>query len=480
MAELEKAQLQKVKADTDETPMGDPIKVQFNPNSLKLHLQNQVEGARSRGRQRRQQTGTSSTTLSMELIFDSADETEHKEGSAPTPVSVRKKTAMLEEFLLPKRDGSETPPRVRFEWKEIIVAGVVESLDIDFDLFAPDGTPLRAKTKLTIKEQNPKYQFLSNGPGARNNAATEQDASSPGGGTNDAGGGRGASTAEPSTQRSAQALEGETPPEFAARVGLDPAAWRGLDLDPGDGLSLSAGLELGFSAGLSLSAGIGLAAGFEAGIDRSLEASLGLEVDIGAGGGKVNDQAGFALSSAGGVVGAIEQLKLKKQAQTGADTREAFPASVSGTSSDGTAASSACGAGSSIGSSVGSATGSVTGASLGDEPHRPPLVAEVPGERISRPPAAAAPPPPLSDPRANAYGRGIPLRPLIQTAAGQRQPTLCRGAAAGGGNAPSFGNDAGKPPWERLPTRAPGRAAVDQAEQVRYANPCLSLYGKRR
>ncbi len=61
------------------------------------------------------------------------------------------------------------------------------------------------------------------------------------------------------------ALEGEPAAEFATRMGLDPAAWRGLGADLGGSLELPAGAEVGFSASLSGSAGLGAAAGALAG-----------------------------------------------------------------------------------------------------------------------------------------------------------------------------------------------------------------------
>ena len=74
MANLVKAQLQEVLANQNQKVEGSAIPVQFNPASLRLKLTNQSSGGRSRGRQARQNNGQSSTVLSMDLIFDSADE----------------------------------------------------------------------------------------------------------------------------------------------------------------------------------------------------------------------------------------------------------------------------------------------------------------------------------------------------------------------------------------------------------------------
>ncbi|MCI5224926.1 MAG: hypothetical protein D3924_20215, partial [Candidatus Electrothrix sp. AR4] len=100
MPQLEKATLEPVWAYKSESkkdksynykpadPKGKPMEVQFNPTSLHLKMSNQNEGGRTLGRQRRQQIGTSSTVLTLELIFDTADETTGSPDN-PQPVSVR-------------------------------------------------------------------------------------------------------------------------------------------------------------------------------------------------------------------------------------------------------------------------------------------------------------------------------------------------------------------------------------------------------
>ncbi|MCO6455122.1 MAG: hypothetical protein J5I93_07465, partial [Pirellulaceae bacterium] len=168
MTTLEKARLQEITSDRAARPIGDPVEVQFNPTSLRLRLSNSNEGGRSRGRQTRQHMGASSTTLSMDLIFDTADE-----GQTQQPRSVHEKTALVEKFVLPKENG-DAPPKLRFQWGNLLLDGVVESLDIEFDHFAASGVPLRAKVGLSIKGQDPKYEFLETGPGARDSAGARE------------------------------------------------------------------------------------------------------------------------------------------------------------------------------------------------------------------------------------------------------------------------------------------------------------------
>jgi hypothetical protein len=80
--------------------------VQFKPPRC-VTPANQTEGGRSRGRQRSQHTG-SVHRAPLQLVFDSADETPGDATSAGGLGS--EQTAMLEQFVVPSRDGSETRP----------------------------------------------------------------------------------------------------------------------------------------------------------------------------------------------------------------------------------------------------------------------------------------------------------------------------------------------------------------------------------
>lgn len=474
MSELRKAQLQEVSADSNETPVGDPVPVQFNPTTLTLRLSNQIEGGNSAGRQRRQHNGASSNTLSMELVFDSADE-----GTDDAPVNVRTKTAIVEKYVVPRTDGSETPPRVRFEWNEFFLSGIVDSLDIDFDLFAANGVPLRAKVKLSIKEQDPKYQYLEAGSGARNS----NNAQAAGGGSGALPGGDGPSGSD----LSALALEGETAAEFSARLGLDPGAWRGLDIDLSAGLSLSAGLEVGFSAGVSLSAGIGVSVGVQASASASLEASLGITGSIGGTGGSASggavtsasskagstgsakggstnptntpaalqtpatlkSQPGFALSSAGGIHAAIETVKISQTTNAANAARQAFskPDNTGGTAP-------------------------VSSAALVSQrqqtTHSPLTQSGTPSwTQQQETPAAALPP--KVDARSASFGFGVPLRVQKDTALGQPFVRIYSSSVTTHNVMPPIALAPGQAPWEALPAYDRGRQLADKKAGKRAA-----------
>jgi len=490
MAELQKARLQEVKADETQSTVGDPLPVQFNPASLRLKLTNQSSGGRTRGRQVRQNNGQSSTVLSMDLVFDSADE--ERDGE---PVSVREKTNMVERFVLPKENSSEPPPLLRFEWDKLIIIGVVDNLDINFEHFAANGAPLRAKMGLSIKEQEPRYAYLELGPGAKSSDGSktsgDPDVNNPGGGTNDPGSNSSAS------DRSDTALDGETAAEFLARQGLDPGAWRGLDVDLSAGLSLEAGIEVGFSASLGVGVGVGVSAGVMADAGVSLEASLGMGAsavlsagasaassasvsaglstgDSGTRSGssqskKINgNDAGMALSAAGGVQSAIETVKINETRAVTAEAQAAF----------GKQAGAAVEGGTSL-DTGGSSSATQPGAKIDYSP----LVTKQQTSVDGKLPDAGASKisvsstlPPRADPRSTSYGYGVPLQPLYATALSQQQVRLCPRNDSGlrDDNGPRFRKQKTTSPWVALPQRDKTRRHADQVEskRVRKTRKC--------
>ena len=393
--ELQKAKIAELD-DNDEEK--DPFSVQFNPTTLKLTLTNRVEGGESQGKQVRQHIGASSTTLNLDLVFDTADE-----GTTEEPRSVREKTRQIEKFLIAKGKGTQenAPPRIRFTWGDLIVEGVVESLTIDFEHFAANGVPLRAKVPLAIKGQDREKEI-------KGNDDSRAGASAPG--SAGAGLGFGASVgigigASVGIGFSASvgigigasasvdvALGGESAAEFAARVGVDPAAWRGLQIGGESSLSLSAGVEVGFDTNLSASAGLGVTVGVEAGTKASIEQSFGLAtttsmnavtgVGVGA-----QLASGFALSSAGGVRAAIESVQSAKNETAQVKAREAFKAPV--------------------------LSSAPRPQPKSPEQARPPLTRTgLPGPSAQQA-APPAPRPPRADPRASSFGFGVPLRSMV-------------------------------------------------------------------
>ncbi|MGW0229328.1 CIS tube protein [Actinopolymorpha singaporensis] len=367
MTTLEKAVLEELDKAGKAKPKS-AVPVQFNPTSLKLQMSNSTDGATSRGRQVQQYNGSASTSLSVQLEFDTADE-----GTTAAPVDVRTKTAQVARFVLPGGTGSkQAPPRVQFRWGTVIVGGVMTSMSEELSLFSTQGVPLRASVTVDIKQQDPKFEALERGPGANPDTAAPpagKPTKNAGPGTVGSGGGAGGRTAE--------ALDGESAADFLARNGLDPSAWRSIAGPLDDPLSLPAGLAVDFSASLSVDPGVGVSAGFAAELDVSAGASLGLEAGNGAG-----VSAGLALTGAGGVTAAAETLAAGEAATAADLARAAFASPASPAAAPATDS-------------------------------RAPL-RTVPSARTLGPvPAAPRPLPPRADPRATSFGRGVPLRDRV-------------------------------------------------------------------
>src|SRR5262245_12068339 len=465
MPALEKANLRQLKAGTDEADDDTAIDVQFNPASLRLELANRVEGGNTRGQQTRQYLGKTSTVLSFDLYFDTADL-----GTTERPVSVRTKTAALERFVLPLEadNQKQAPPKARFSWAELVIDGVIESLSFDFEHFASDGTPLRAKVSVTMKEQDAKYELLKSGPGAnKGGSETPPGQSGVGPGTIRAG----------FTDRTAVALGGESAAEFAVRVGLDPAAWRGVAAGLDSTLSLKAGLEIDFNASLSVGAGIGISAGVEAGASVSLEASLGLEssatAGVGAGAG-ADLSAGFALSAAGGVAAAIETAKITRAGTAAAAARQSFgpaaPPAAAGPAAA-PAGTPARGAAVAAAGATAPASAQSAGAARPPPPEQPPPPLKTHGLPSPSAQAAAppAPPPPLADPRSTSFGFGVPLRPRVGSAADVRAATFAGRIPLRAGTRPTdvlTSDDPTAAPWTHLPADR-ARQAADRVQRKR-------------
>jgi hypothetical protein len=83
--------------------------------------------------------------LTAELLADTSDTLE----------DVREKYTTRLRNLMRINPDLHAPPIVRLIWDDQVFKGVIESLNITFVLFTPEGIPLRAKLNLTMKEYRP-------------------------------------------------------------------------------------------------------------------------------------------------------------------------------------------------------------------------------------------------------------------------------------------------------------------------------------
>jgi len=378
---LKKATLQEI--DTKPTAKPQPIKdskaipVQVNPTSLHLALTNDTDVGKSVGRPNTTFQGSSSSTLTFDLMMDTADQ-----GTTTEPTDVQTLTAQLQYFLLPKtKEPKAVPPRVLFIFGTLQVAGVMSGLNVEYDLFSDGGVPLRAKASVTIKEQMP--QFDANLLGAGSNNGTAATAPVPQGG---AAPGAGALGAGGPADRTGTALGGESAADFATRMGLDPSTWKSLAAGIADPLHLDAGLQIDFSSSASASAGIGVDAGATspaAGNDPGVTSAGGAMAPAGS-------LSPAALTAAGGVSQAIAQQALSQSAAAAAATRAAFAPGPSAPAGPPAPAPGTAGAGTASGTAGTGITAGTSGTGAGG-------------------PVPQFPP----DPRATSFGFGVPLRPLI-------------------------------------------------------------------
>jgi hypothetical protein len=444
MADTGIATITRVKSDGTPLPGATPLVVQFNPQKLHLGYATTNVTSQGPGKQDVQNAGTGSATLTLELEFDTADE-----GTTDAPVSVRTKTSPFEQLILPDPAGAEDeskPPKIQFSWGDVIVVGFMEGLSADFDLFASNGYPLRAKLSFTIKSQDAKQELNAVGPGSN----TAPTAGAPGLGAVagvglgmsaslgasagiglSAGVGMGASLSAGVSAggQTALAIGGESAAEFAARVGLEPQAWRAVAVGQVDAtLGIQAGAEISFDASFSASAGMGVTAGVEAQLGGDVATAFGVTT---APPSPTAGQAapGFTLAAAGGLAAALQTVEIVGATSAAAATRRAFDAPPPPP-----LPSPATGAPAGVRPPVSRGTDGVPPAIVQaalrpagtpprpDAPPQPrtPLALTglpAPGALGS---AAPAPPPPRPDPRASTFGRGVPLRPRVGGAADQR------------------------------------------------------------
>lgn len=165
MAELAKAKLEQLTPDfqdVDRSAADRAVVVQFNPETLKISLANQIQqpdGAGDvRGSSSNLFVGAGTTKLACTLWFDVTA------AQTPQPVpgwqdvdDVRKLTGRVAYFITPRQDSKDpkkfVPPAVRFSWGSLLFDGIMEGLEESLELFSPEGRPLRASVAISLSQQ---------------------------------------------------------------------------------------------------------------------------------------------------------------------------------------------------------------------------------------------------------------------------------------------------------------------------------------
>jgi hypothetical protein len=153
------------------------LEVQFNPETLKVSYQNQVQqpgqssggGAGGGAQASTQFVGRGSSKLNVQLWFDVTGELPSAE-TAQT--DVRQLTRKVIYFLQPSAGPNNTPgapPKLRFEWGSFRFDGALESVEESLEFFSADGVPLRANLTLSVSRQDVEVSFSDFTPAAAPN-----------------------------------------------------------------------------------------------------------------------------------------------------------------------------------------------------------------------------------------------------------------------------------------------------------------------
>jgi hypothetical protein len=168
---LEKAELRQLDADfNNEINPENWMKVQFNPETLKVSFANQIATPAGAGDQTgppaRQFVGAGTTKLSLQLWFDVSApllESEQVDAEGKPVDDVRKLTQKVAFYITPQAEGDTfVPPAVRFLWGSFQFDGLMESLEESLEFFSNEGKPLRASVSLNLSQQKiTKFIFRS-------------------------------------------------------------------------------------------------------------------------------------------------------------------------------------------------------------------------------------------------------------------------------------------------------------------------------
>lgn len=120
---------------------GRALEVQYNPAALSLTASGRTIAYDNTQTSEKsddiaQSADNGSITLSMELVVDSG-------GAYPV-------STMVEGFL--GLLAKESTKVLTFVWGEMSFCGILQSLSASYEMFAPDGTPLRGRLQLTLKQ----------------------------------------------------------------------------------------------------------------------------------------------------------------------------------------------------------------------------------------------------------------------------------------------------------------------------------------
>ncbi len=294
------------------------VEIQFNPASLAVAMANTLgENERDDSDKPAQFVDKSSSTLTVELVFDTTDQyfTRDVKDANGNPTGVTEEArvdvraltqAIAVNFMKQETVGDDTaaPKRCLFAWGTFAFVGVMETFDETLEFFSPEGTPLRATVSLKISES--RFQFRT-----EEAKAAERDTPTLGAGGSDVAETNTDSGKDDKDWRETAMYNGVEEPRAPSADALSvPSAGASADLKASASLNASAGIKGGFGgsigggAGLSagIGGGLGISGGLSAGVSGGISAGVSGGLSAGIGGGI---SGGFDAGISGGIGGGL-------------------------------------------------------------------------------------------------------------------------------------------------------------------------------
>ncbi len=150
-----------------ESENGTSFETQYNPKDFKFDKKVTWQEHKDQGQESALEFQKNTpASMSMELTFD----TTHNKGDVRT-TWVNKLLALTNPSVKPSKGEAKSldkkrPPKVTFSWGSFQMIGVIEALNVTFLMFSSEGTPLRAKVQVKMKEWAPEeYEDGTGGSG---------------------------------------------------------------------------------------------------------------------------------------------------------------------------------------------------------------------------------------------------------------------------------------------------------------------------
>jgi hypothetical protein len=163
MASLE---LMKITGYTDEEFQnkfsGNPYSFMINPDNIKIQkgIEYNEQQAPATSSASQKYKSTPSDKLNFEIVIDCTGIVD------PKRIDMAKEIKSLETIIYTYNGKIHRPNFVKIQWgQNITFNGVLNSIDISYTLFKPDGSPLRAKISLSFSQYiSPKTVTMTDGP----------------------------------------------------------------------------------------------------------------------------------------------------------------------------------------------------------------------------------------------------------------------------------------------------------------------------